>query len=179
MPAAVSRVPTLVEASGAFPSQLEPPHWQLAVPTPLQPSGNRAGTGHSLDGDGPRSSWMLGLNTRRPAGTAAQPLQQAVWVPPTATQLQGGPSAAAVPLQAAFDSVSAPRGDGAPGDVKSRGTDFSFSRYPPPGQIPNEDAPSLLWTGMDHDPRGAPLPLGDDGVMAPAGLFAGLAAGPI
>jgi len=56
--------------------------------------------------------------------------------------------------------------------------DLSFSRYTPPGQIPNEDAPSLLWTGMDHDPRGAPPQMGVDGLVAPAGLFAGLAMNP-
>ena len=51
---------------------------------------------------------------------------------------------------------------------------LSFSRYTPPGQIPNEDAPSLLWTGMDHDPRASSPQMGVDGVVAPFGLFAGL-----
>jgi len=56
--------------------------------------------------------------------------------------------------------------------------EVAFTRWTPPGQIPNEDAPSLLWTGMDHDPRGEPPQLGDDGMAAPQGLFAGLAAAP-
>ena len=57
---------------------------------------------------------------------------------------------------------------------------LSFSRYTPPGagQIPNEDAPSLLWTGMDHDPRGSSPQMGVDGVVAPFGLFAGLIMNP-
>ena len=52
---------------------------------------------------------------------------------------------------------------------------FAFSRATPAGQIPNEDATRLLWTGMDHDPRALQPPLEAGDEVGPDGLFAALA----
>ena len=57
---------------------------------------------------------------------------------------------------------------------------FDFSRATPAGQIPNEDAPRLLWSGLDHDPRTLQPTLdpseGDE--VGALGLFASLARDP-
>ena len=69
--------------------------------------------------------------------------------------------------------VEAPVSEAAAPAVSAR--PFAFSRTTPAGQIPNEDATRLLWTGLDHDPRALQPPLEAGDEVGPEGLFAALA----
>ena len=91
----------------------------------------------------------------RPSETGAADVEQAAGLPAS-----GAPSAAA--------------------EATGKLPAFDFSRATPAGQIPNEDAPRLLWSGLDHDPRTLQPALdpseGDE--VGSLGLFATLARDP-
>ena len=118
---------------------------------------------------------LFGMATRKLGGGSLLQLEEGV---PTSLRIPG--SLPAPPVEATFDGRAsfAPAPSGAAPFSADRLASL-YSRYVPPGEIPGSetgpDAARLLWAGLDHDPRGTPPPMGEDGVDGDPRLWAALA----
>ena len=117
---------------------------------------------------------LFGMATRKLGGGSLLQLEEGV---PTSLRIPG--SLPAPPVEATFDGRAsvAPAPSGAAPFSADRLASL-YSRYVPPGEIPGSetgpDAARLLWAGLDHDPRGTPPPMGEDGVDGDPRLWAAL-----